>query len=35
MLRALFTLVGRLGAGIGSLLGGLFKGVGGLVRRVP
>jgi len=35
MLRSLFGLVGRLLAGVGALLTGLFRGVGGLLRRVP
>jgi hypothetical protein len=35
MLRSLFGLIGRLLAGVGALVAGLFKGIGGLVRRVP
>jgi hypothetical protein len=35
MLRSLFGLVGRLLAGVGALLTGVFKGLGGLLRRVP
>jgi hypothetical protein len=35
MLRSLFSLVGRLLAGVGALLAGPFRGLGGVVRRVP
>jgi hypothetical protein len=35
VLRALFNLIGRLLAAVGSLLGGIFRGLGGAVKRVP